>query len=150
MIKKSYKKIALVAIPLALIDQLTKWLAAVYIFEPIQLFPGVSFTYEENVGIAWSIAVQQELLLLINLILLILIPVVASKSIKLRFKISQIALGLIFGGAIGNIFDRVTRGYVIDFISVGWWPVFNLADTFLTVGVFLIIAFYGKIKLKKK
>lgn len=53
----------------------------------------------------------------------------------------QLALGMIIGGAIGNIADRVRLGYVVDFISVGWWPVFNLADSGITLGV-SILAFH--------
>ncbi len=46
----------------------------------------------------------------------------------------SITLGLILGGAVGNIIDRIRLGYVIDFISVGNFPVFNLADSFATIG----------------
>jgi signal peptidase II len=50
----------------------------------------------------------------------------------------QVAMGLVVGGALGNIMDRIRLGYVVDFISVGWWPVFNLADSGITVGVFIL------------
>lgn len=53
----------------------------------------------------------------------------------------QIAMGLVLGGAVGNILDRLRFGYVIDFISVGWWPVFNLADSAITVGVTMLAAY---------
>jgi signal peptidase II len=53
----------------------------------------------------------------------------------------QLAMGLIVGGALGNIADRVRLGYVVDFISVGWWPVFNLADSAITVGVTILAAY---------
>ena len=48
---------------------------------------------------------------------------------------SPVGGGLILGGAIGNIGDRMVGGSVVDFIDLGWWPSFNLADAFLTVGV---------------
>lgn len=48
---------------------------------------------------------------------------------------STIGVGLILGGAIGNLADRVRLGFVVDFISVGAWPTFNLADSAITVGV---------------
>ena len=51
----------------------------------------------------------------------------------------RIALGLIVGGAVGNLFDRVRAGEVVDFISVGWWPSFNIADSAISVGMFLLI-----------
>jgi signal peptidase II len=53
------------------------------------------------------------------------------------------ALGMIIGGAIGNLIDRITKGYVVDFIDVyyqGWhWPAFNLADSAITGGVILLL-----------
>ena len=61
-------------------------------------------------------------------------------------KLQIIALGFIFGGAIGNYVDRVRLGYVIDFID--WyvkdfhWPIFNLADSFIVIGVFIMTIFY--------
>lgn len=61
-------------------------------------------------------------------------------------KLQVTALGLIFGGAIGNYIDRVRLGYVIDFIDwyvKDWhWPIFNIADSFIVVGVFILIVFY--------
>ncbi|MEC8911844.1 MAG: signal peptidase II [Chloroflexota bacterium] len=51
----------------------------------------------------------------------------------------RISLGLIVGGALGNLFDRVVFGKVVDFISVGWWPSFNIADSAISVGMFLLI-----------
>jgi signal peptidase II len=53
----------------------------------------------------------------------------------------QISLGLILGGAFGNIIDRIRLGYVVDFIQVGWWPVFNVADSAITVGA-TVLAFF--------
>lgn len=46
----------------------------------------------------------------------------------------QLSLGLIVGGALGNVVDRINHGFVVDFIQVGWWPVFNLADSSISVG----------------
>ena len=51
----------------------------------------------------------------------------------------RISLGLIVGGALGNLFARVVFGKVVDFISVGWWPSFNIADSAISVGMFLLI-----------
>lgn len=47
-------------------------------------------------------------------------------------------LGLILGGAVGNLIDRIRLGYVVDFIDLRWWPVFNLADSAIVVGVSLL------------
>lgn len=53
-------------------------------------------------------------------------------------RLVQLSIGLIVGGAIGNVIDRIRLNYVIDFISVGWWPIFNIADSAITVGVTLL------------
>lgn len=50
-----------------------------------------------------------------------------------------VAFGLILGGALGNLTDRFRLGYVIDFVSVGWWPNFNLADSAIVIGVALML-----------
>jgi signal peptidase II len=65
--------------------------------------------------------------------------------------LKTILLALVFGGAIGNLYDRIFRGYVVDFIDVYiknfHWPVFNLADTYISIG--LIIIFYLQIFKKE-
>lgn len=53
----------------------------------------------------------------------------------------RVALGLILGGAVGNLLDRIRLGYVVDFIDLRWWPVFNLADSAIVVGVALLVLF---------
>lgn len=59
--------------------------------------------------------------------------------IKPRSTWAVLALGLVAGGALGNLIDRVTAGRVTDFFDVGWWPVFNVADIALDVGVTLLL-----------
>ena len=60
---------------------------------------------------------------------------------KARHSLGQkLCLGMILGGALSNLYDRIFLGYVIDYIDLGWWPVFNLSDTFITLGcIFLIL-----------
>ncbi len=53
--------------------------------------------------------------------------------------LSELALGLVFGGTIGNLIDRLRYGHVTDFISVSVWPTFNIADASLTVGILLFV-----------
>lgn len=56
----------------------------------------------------------------------------------------NLSLGLILGGALGNLIDRVIYGHVIDFIDFGFWPAFNIADSALTVGAIILIIYYMK------
>ena len=99
-------------------------------------------TYAQNKGAAWSLFEDQKILLLIlPVIVLFFINKFMNKE-----KISDlecITYGMIIGGIIGNLFDRIVYGHVIDFIDFklfGYdYPVFNLADTFIVIGVILII-----------
>ncbi len=144
--KKISAKIAFPVIIYFALDQGLKWLAAEYLRTPLYLTSWFSLRYEENYGIAWSIPVQHGLLLLLNVVLLAAIPLYVAKHIDLRKKEAQIFLGFILGGATGNLADRLIKGYVVDYISIGSFPVFNLADSLLSVGIFLIIVFYGRIR----
>jgi len=51
----------------------------------------------------------------------------------------RLSIGLIVGGALGNLVDRLKDGAVVDFISVGWWPAFNVADSSISVGMVLLV-----------
>lgn len=53
-------------------------------------------------------------------------------------KESPVELGLLMGGTVGNLIDRIFYGYVVDFIDLGWWPSFNIADSANTIGVVLV------------
>ena len=55
------------------------------------------------------------------------------------FGVSAVAPGLILGGAVGNLVDRAVGGTVVDLFDLGWWPAFNLADVFITVGAALLL-----------
>ena len=101
----------------------------------------LSLIYTKNYGAAWSIFLNQRLLLiLISIVLLIIIF-----SYSLKFKINKknlIAFGLLLGGLLGNLIDRIIYGYVRDFISLQfgnyYYPIFNVADMAIVVGVIII------------
>lgn len=101
------------------------------------------FTYQENSGIAFGIPLPQWLQLISSIFILGMLLYFAFKYVfennHYRF-LKLLLLGIVFGGAIGNAFDRLFRGYVIDFIYLYPIPVFNIADTGITVG--LIILFF--------
>ncbi len=78
----------------------------------------------------------------------ILIAVVVALAIVLYYRhlpagawLIRLSLGFQLGGAIGNLLDRVRYGYVVDFIDIGFWPIFNLADASIVIGV-AILAYY--------
>ena len=57
-----------------------------------------------------------------------------------RHPILPVALGLVIGGSISNLLDRVRLGYVTDFLDLRYWPAFNLADSFIVIGVLILLA----------
>ena len=85
---------------------------------------------------------RRILLILVALIVIGVLIYYVRKN-KIEGKVNKIALSLVIGGSIGNLIDRILRGAVIDFIDVkifGYnFPIFNLADTFIVIGVFLLI-----------
>lgn len=145
--KRTFFKIGFLALVLFALDQILKWLATHYLMQaPLQITGFFALSYQQNYGLAWSIPIPYGLLIILNVILLIVVPWMLAKNLDLRLKSAQVLLSFVLGGALGNLFDRLTKGYVVDYVAVGSFPVFNLADALLTVGVFLIVVFYGKIK----
>ncbi len=61
-------------------------------------------------------------------------------------KLEQVSYAMFFGGVVGNLIDRVLRGFVIDFIDLGWWPVFNVADIAIVIGAIGLVIYSFKKK----
>ncbi|HOE68443.1 MAG TPA: signal peptidase II [Candidatus Omnitrophota bacterium] len=120
-----------------LLDQLTKALAVAFLSENSAVaIPGVlHLTLVRNTGVAFGFMSDHSSLLFsvitVSLVLLFIL-VARSRGASLSEKW---ALSLILGGAIGNWIDRFRIGAVVDFLDFRIWPVFNLADTAITVGV---------------
>ncbi|MFC1750348.1 signal peptidase II [Pseudomonadota bacterium] len=127
------------------LDYVSKYFVIKYVPE-IEFLPFASLTYTENVGAAWSLAIDPRLLVILSFIILIFVNHFYLRDLNLDKTMTRVSYGLIVGGALGNMIDRMMFGHVVDYISIGWWPVFNLADTFIVIGIFLLILFYGKIK----
>lgn len=103
------------------------------------LAPFFRFTYWKNTGAAFGIFQNANMPLLILSILISLVVVwlyFKSEDEPLAFRIS---LAMMLGGAIGNMIDRIRFGFVTDFIAVGSFPVFNIADSAVTVGVAIML-----------
>lgn len=113
----------------------------------------INFKSSQNTGAAWSIFSGSVIALSVITFLaiaLIIIYAIFSKSNSALFFVS---LSLILGGAIGNLIDRLILGYVRDFIQFDFWqtfPIFNLADTFLTIGIFCLILYHLILLIKEK
>ena len=104
-----------------------------------------SLTYIKNTGGAWGILKDNVIILIIITIIFLGIFISYFQKNKLSLY-EQISYGLALGGILGNLLDRIFRGYVVDFLNfniLGYnYPVFNLADTFIVVGVLILIIYY--------
>jgi len=140
------KKISIITIICILIDQIIKTIITnnLELYQSIKIINNFfNITYVRNDGAAWSIlSGGRFLLILIGIISLILIYKYFIKDKKLN-NLEIITYGLLLGGIIGNLIDRIAFGYVIDFLDFLIFnynfPVFNIADTFIVISVFLII-----------
>ncbi|MFO3664786.1 signal peptidase II [Anaerococcus sp. ENR0831] len=104
----------------------------------------VNFTYLENRGAAFGILQDSRLFFIIlTLVIVAALVYYFVKNYKKNHKILNIALAMIISGAIGNFYDRLFQGYVVDFIEFAFvkFPVFNIADIFVTLGSFLMIIY---------
>ena len=125
-----------------IVDQITKFLASIYL-DNIDIIPGFfSLTYVENKGAAWGILNNSTIVLVgISVIVLLLISKYISSTIEFT-KLSVVSYGLLIGGIFGNLIDRIFRGFVIDFLNfniLGYnFPVFIIADTMIVIGVILM------------
>lgn len=130
------------------LDQLTKrWAVAALGPTPrareIGLGPEwLRLVYSQNTGVAFSLFQGMPTLFTVTSILITSAAVIAyALYLPNRVPWVQVAMGLLVGGALGNIADRLRLGYVVDFIAVGWWPVFNVADSAITVGVLMLAGY---------
>ncbi|MGS2810089.1 signal peptidase II [Nocardia sp. MW-W600-9] len=129
------------------LDLLTKCLAVAFI-DPGESVPIIGdfarFTLVRNPGAAFSMATGMTWLL--TLIAAAVVIGVIRIGRTLRSLWWAIGLGMVLGGALGNLVDRIFRypgplqGHVVDFVAVGWWPVFNVADSAIVCGAILLVA----------
>ncbi len=96
-----------------------------------------------NTGAAFGLFRDQTFTLTIVALVGIAVILLYALFIYRRFpilenRLGRLALGLILGGSVGNLIDRLSLGYVTDFIDIGVWPTFNIADSAVTVGAFML------------
>lgn len=131
---------------LTVIDQLTKYIAVstVKIDGPKEfLFGLMQFRYVENTGAAFSSFSDSTFLLSVFTVIVIIVGLIVLMTKKLKPMFVNICLLLILAGGIGNVIDRISLGYVVDFIEPLFidFAVFNFADCCITVGAFMLIGY---------
>ena len=141
----------LLALLVVLLDRWTKRLVAAHIamYTHIQVIPGFfRITHTENTGAAFSLFADSPshwktaMLISFSVAAMIVVSVLLWKQSR-ALTMTGIALSLILGGAVGNLWDRVASGRVVDFllfyVKTYQWPVFNLADSAIVVGASLLV-----------
>jgi signal peptidase II len=122
------------------LDQATKQLANSNVArgESVKVFPGLEISNTRNTGVAFGVFEGGGLIVgvLIGVALVLLIGYFLRHS---EVPLLWLPVGLLLGGALGNLADRARDGAVIDFIDPVAWPAFNLADSCIVVGVFLLL-----------
>lgn len=141
-------KIAVVISLSVICDQLTKYIALLMLSEPVWLVDHIGFELTLNPAVAFSLPLKGFPALIVAGTILIVFLMVAIKKCRPSW-MSALVIGMIAGGAAGNILDRIRLGAVVDFIRVGWWPNFNIADTVIVAGCLLLVLFYDKLWRKK-
>ncbi len=122
------------------LDQLSKHTLGTWI-EPGQvrhLIPGLTFVYERNTGVAFSFLAGTGALVYV-LTLAALGCLVTFMLMRPARRLLWLPTGMLVGGAVSNLIDRIARGSVIDFIKLPHWPAFNVADISITFGVVILV-----------
>lgn len=128
-------------------DQLTKWWALERLpGDPMELVGSLQLRLTFNTGTAFGLGGGYGALVAVGA-LVVVGGVLVWQGTRPLSRLGSVAVGLVLGGAVGNIVDRAFRGdggllsgAVVDFIDLGWWPVFNIADAAIVVGAICLVA----------
>ena len=140
--------IFVIVISILSLDQLTKYLVSknFILHQSIPLVKGVfHLTLVHNKGAAFGILKNQiPLFIFSSIVASCLIYLTLKKNKRKNSFLYNLSLGLILAGALGNLLDRIFFGYVIDFLDFRIWPVFNIADSAITAGAFILAYLFFK------
>ena len=142
---RDWARTGAVASVVLLCDQLTKALVRGAIAQGDQrrVIPGlVTLVHDQNSGVAFSLLTGSDAGVLI-ITLVVLAGLIAFHARNRTRRLMWVVTGMIVGGALGNLVDRVRTGSVTDFVKLPAWPAFNLADSAITLGVIALIVVLG-------
>lgn len=135
-----------IAVVIVISDQITKLLAVEMLQDrpPVEIIgETVRLLLVRNPGAAFSFGT--DFTIVFGILSVVVVLAISWYAFRVRSKWWTWGLGLVLGGAAGNLIDRIFRdpgglqGHVVDFVSVGWWPVFNVADSCLVAGVIVLV-----------
>lgn len=136
MSNRQHRRLVTIAVAAVVADALTKLVALRWLTEPVELGQ-LTLRVTRNSGVAFSLGADQPT----SLVLLVTGGAIAALTVAAwRGHIGgPVPAGLLVGGGLANLGDRVVGGSVIDLFDLSWWPVFNLADIAISTGVALLL-----------
>ncbi|MBI4332490.1 MAG: signal peptidase II [Chloroflexi bacterium] len=139
----------ILALMVVIADQATKLLITSNLI-PGQSIPVglVAITYVRNSGAAFGVLANQNMLIIFAVLVGVAAIILYYAYPPFQSSWTRVSLGLLLGGAIGNLIDRLRFGFVVDFIDLRVWPVFNVADSAITTGI-CVLAYYLLFKAPK-
>jgi signal peptidase II len=145
---REHKIALLVSFAILLLDQMTKNLILKNLAAgmSIPIIQNVfHLTFVQNTGIAFGLFQNSNLFFLCTSLFIMLGIIYVLLQTPKEEKATHIFLGMVLGGAMGNIVDRMFLGYVVDFLDFRFWPIFNVADSAITIAIIgLIIVLWKK------
>jgi signal peptidase II len=140
--RRQWIGLAVVALAAVVADQLTKHVVAsqIKLDTAVNLIGPFSIRHVQNSGIAFGLFSSATAIVIVLTTIAVLWMLVFFARSGARHPALPVALGLLIGGSVSNLVDRVRLGYVTDFLDLRWWPAFNLADASIVVGVFILLA----------
>ena len=144
---------AVTAITVLFFDQLAKYFVIqnIPLYESVEVLPNFFYlTHIKNAGAAFGIFQGMINIFIIISIFAVVLIIILRTLIEINSYPYNMSLGFILGGALGNLVDRLIMGEVTDFLHILFWPVFNIADSFIVIGFILLILILLKNFSKKE
>jgi signal peptidase II len=140
--RRHWASLATIAIAAVAADQLTKQVVAraLALNEEVQIAGPFSIHHVHNSGIAFGLFSSATSIVIALTALAVVWMLVFFARSGARHPVLPVALGLVLGGSLANLLDRIRLGHVTDFLDLRFWPAFNLADVFIVVGVATLFA----------
>ena len=123
-----------------LLDRLTKsWAVESLYLKSVRVLAFFHLTYAENTGVSFGLFRDKNLFFLVFSAALVAVLLFLRRRIQAHGRAAALGLALVLGGALGNLYDRIAYGFVVDFLDLSFFPaVFNVADSAITVGALLL------------
>jgi signal peptidase II len=139
--RTQWAALVLVVVAAVAADQATKHIvtSSLAVGDRVEIVGPFSIHHVQNSGIAFGLFASATAIVIVLTVLAVIWMLTFFARSGARHPVLPVGLGLILGGSISNLLDRIRLGYVTDFIDIGPWPAFNLADSFIVAGVAVLV-----------